>query len=107
MKKVVAFIPIWVTYLIGRIISKIAYNKYGGKYETPYQLHNKFMIWSTDLEDWADSEFVWENNEKKKFITKQYLEKLYEKQLTKTALHDNQFNRGKLQILKDLINKSK
>lgn len=55
-KKILVFIPVWVTYLVGDVAARLSYRF--DKVEWLFNLYQNMMDYSTALEDWADSEIV-------------------------------------------------
>lgn len=57
MKKLIAFPLIYITYWIGDICSKISYKF--DTWEFAFNMYQKFMDWSVQLEDWNNTQYVW------------------------------------------------
>jgi hypothetical protein len=59
-KKIVAFIPAWLLYYAGDLVSKVMGDI---EREWPYTLYSKLMRWSMEIQDWAKLSKPWKNVE--------------------------------------------
>lgn len=58
MKKIIAFIPVWLLYYTGHLISKTWETRFNrGGYG--YDMYNTCMIRSMNLQDWAGLKGPW------------------------------------------------
>jgi len=64
MKKVIAFVPAWALYFIGDFISRRSFIM---RFEWGYNLYNKCMTYSSDIQDWGNLKRPWKtvNNQTK------------------------------------------
>ena len=60
MKVLIAYIGSPICYFIGHFCSILCHNFDSYLLATGYQ---KFMVWSTDLEDWCGKDIMWESVE--------------------------------------------
>lgn len=56
MKKLIACVLSILFYSMGHVVSLMMHTGFTGWL---YPLYNKLMIWSGDLETWADVEVMW------------------------------------------------
>jgi len=63
MKKLIGYIGAYGCYYIGDFFCRIGYKL---DYLFLYNLYNKFMLWSSDIQDWAKLDKPWKKAENNK-----------------------------------------